>query len=172
MVGLVMGSMWGIISMGFSLKIETKKLSSIIKRVNAIDNTEVEVGFWDDRYGPENDNLPVAQVAAYNNFGTSFNPTRPFMDDTFEDMMYQAYMARGVKNVFLSVLINGRSTQRLLRDLGKRIKELMQLTILEYAANGGNSRETIERKNGRDTPLIDTGKMLESVRFIIHHGGM
>lgn len=158
--------------MGFSLKVETKRLSSLIKRTNAIDNTEVEVGFWDDRYGPENDNLPVAQVAAYNNFGTSFNPTRPFMDDTFEDIMYQAYMARGVKHIFLSVLTNGRSTQRLLRELGGTIKELMQVTIQQYAADGGNSQKTIEKKNGRDTPLIDTGKMLESVKFIIHKGGM
>jgi hypothetical protein len=157
--------------MGFSLKVETKRLDSLIKRVNAIDNTEIEVGFWDDRYGPENDNLPVAQVAAYNNFGTSFNPTRPFMDDTFEDYMYRAYMSREVKNVFTSVLTNGRSTQRLLRELGGKIKELMQLTILEYAADGGNSQRTIEKK-GRDSPLIDTGKMLESVRFIIHKGGM
>lgn len=157
--------------MGFTLKIETKKLQSLIKRTNAIDNTEVEVGFWDDRYGPENDNLPVALVAAYNNFGTSFNPTRPFMDDTFEDIMYQAYMARGVKHIFYSVLTNGRSTQRLLRELGATIKELMQLTILQYAADGGNSQKTIEKK-GRDSPLIDTGKMLESVRFRIHKGDM
>lgn len=157
--------------MGFSLKVETKRLDSLIKRVNAVNHTEVEVGFWDDRYGPENDNLPVAQVAAYNNFGTSFNPTRPFMDDTFEDMMYQIYMARGVKNVFLSVLSNGRGTQRLLRELGATIKELMQVTIQQYASDGGNSRSTIERK-GRDTPLIDTGKMLESVRFRIIQGGM
>lgn len=157
--------------MGFSLKIETKKLDSLIRRTNAIDNTEVEVGFWDDRYGPENDNLPVAQVAAYNNFGTSFNPTRPFMDDTFEDIMYQAYMARGVKHIFLSVLTNGRGTQRLLRELGGTIKELMQVTIAQYAADGGNSQKTIEKK-GRDSPLIDTGKMLESVRFRIIKGGM
>jgi hypothetical protein len=159
------------IAMGFSLKVETKKLQSLIKRVNVIDNTEIEVGFWDDRYGSENDNLAVAQVAAYNNFGTSFNPTRPFMDDTFEDIMYQAYMAREVKNIYISVLTNGRSTQRLLRGLGERIKGLMQLTILEYAANGGNSQKTIEKK-GRDSPLIDTGKMLESVRFRIQKGGM
>lgn len=158
--------------MGFTLKVETKRLSSLIKRTAAIDNTEVEVGFWDDRYGPENDNLPVYLVAAYNNFGTSFNPTRPFMDDTFEDFMYQAHMARGMKHIFYSVLTNGRSTQRLLRNLGATIKELMQLTILQYAAEGGNSKETIAKKNGRDTPLIDTGKMLESVRFRIQKGGM
>jgi hypothetical protein len=158
--------------MGFSLKVETKRLDSLIRRTKDINGTEVEVGFWDDRYGPENDNLPVAQVAAYNNFGTSFNPTRPFMDDTFEDMMYQIYMARSVKQIFLSVLTNGRSTQRLLRTLGATIKELMQVTIQQYAADGGNSQKTIEKKNGRDTPLIDTGKMLESVRFRIHKGGM
>lgn len=159
--------------MGFSLSVDMQRLSSLIQRTNKIHNTEVEVGFFEgDVYGPENDNLPVAQVAAYNNFGTSFNPTRPFMDDTFEDIMYRRYMVRDIKQIFTSVLTNGRSTQRMLRQLGAGIAALMKLTIEEYAAAGGNSHETIKKKNGRDTPLIDTGKMLESVRFRIHKGGM
>lgn len=153
--------------MGFSIKFENK-IPALIKRLDKLNGTEVEVGFFpEDRYGPENHNLPVATVAAYNEFGTVHNPQRPFMSDTFSDSMSQAAMARAMRDVFVGV-IKGTPVQRLLNMLGRITGELMQISIQQYAAMGGNSVETIKRKGGRDTPLIDTGKMLESVRFHIH----
>ena len=152
--------------MGFTLKVETKRLTSLIKRTETIDGTDVEVGFFeDDKYGPENQNLYVAQVAAYNNFGTTFNPERPFMDNTFLDTMSQFHYARGIRQVFISVLTNGRSTQRLLRSLGETVADVMRVEIDDYP--GSNSAATIARKGFND-PLYDTGKMLASVKFIIN----
>ncbi|UOL48483.1 hypothetical protein QGX12_gp161 [Pseudomonas phage Kremar] len=130
---------------------------------------EVEVGFFEeDRYGPENHNLPVATVAAYNEFGTVHNPQRPFMSDAFSENMSQLYMAKGMKAVFLDALQTGRAVNRLLKQLGRITGELIEVSIQQYAAAGGNSAATIKKKGGRDTPLIDTGKMIESVRFHIH----
>lgn len=155
--------------MGLSIKIETKRIGALIKRLNDLDGTEVESGFYEeDRYGPENGNLPVAQVAAYNNFGTSFNPTRPFMDNTFEGVMNRFHIERGMKKVFQSALTNGRSTQRLLRVLGDTIADIMRAEIDDFP--GSNSAATIARKGFND-PLYDTGKMLASVRFKIYQGG-
>lgn len=154
--------------MGLSIKFENK-IPALLKRLDKLNGTEVEVGFFEeDRYGPENHNLPVATVAAYNEFGTVHNPQRPFMSDTFSDGMSQNVMAKRMGDVFESVLKGSNATQRLLNILGKITGELMQISIQQYAAMGGNSVETIKRKGGRDTPLIDTGKMLESVRFHIH----
>lgn len=154
--------------MAFTFKFESK-IPALLKRLDKLDGMEVEVGFFEeDRYGPENHNLPVATVAAYNEFGTRHNPQRPFMSDTFSESMNQFYMAKGMKNVFLDVLKGGMATTRLLNTLGKLAGELMEVSIQQYAAMGGNSVETIKRKGGRDTPLIDTGKMIESVRFQIH----
>jgi hypothetical protein len=154
--------------MGFSIKFENK-IPALVKRLDKLNSMEVEVGFFEeDRYGPENANLPVATVAAMNEFGTRHNPTRPFMSDTFSDNMNQLFMARGMKAIFIDVIGGGNASQRLLATLGRLGAELMQISIQQYAAQGGNSLETIKRKNGRDTPLIDTGKMIESVRFHIH----
>ncbi len=154
--------------MGFSIKFDNK-IPALMKRLDKLNGMEVEVGFFEeDRYGPENHNLPVATVAAYNEFGTVHNPQRPFMYDTFSESMNQFYMAKGMKSVFEGVLKGGTATQRLLNSLGRLSGELMQISIQQYAAMGGNSVETIRRKGGRDTPLIDTGKMIESVRFHIH----
>lgn len=154
--------------MGFSIKFENK-IPALVKRLDKLNSMEVEVGFFEeDRYGPENANLPVATVAAMNEFGTKHNPQRPFMSDTFSDGMNQLFMAREMKSIYLDVIKGGTATQRLLINLGKLSAELMQVSIQQYAAQGGNSPQTIKKKNGRDTPLIDTGKMIESVRFHIH----
>ncbi|WYN05076.1 tail completion or Neck1 protein [Pseudomonas phage UNO-G1W1] len=154
--------------MGFSIKFENK-IPALLRRLDKLDGVEVEVGFFpEDRYGPENHNLPVATVAAYNEFGTVHNPQRPFMSDAFSDGMSQAAMARAMKAVYVDVIKGGTATQRLLNILGRITGEMIQISIQQYAAMGGNSVETIKRKGGRDTPLIDTGKMLESVRFHIH----
>ena len=154
--------------MGFSFKFENK-IPALIKRLDKLNGMEVEVGFFEeDRYGPENHNLPVATVAAYNEFGTVHNPQRPFMTDTFSESTNQAIMAGQMKQVFGNILKGGTATQRLLNILGRMIGDMMQISIAQYAAMGGNSKKTIEKKGGRDTPLIDTGKMLESDRFHIH----
>lgn len=155
--------------MGFTFKVETRKLPALRKRLEQLDGMEVEVGFFEeDRYGPENDNLPVAQVAFYNEFGTVHNPTRPFMAETFEDSLTQTFMQKMVKQVFENVLLNGRAVQRLLRDIGDGIAEQMMVRILNYP--GSNSPETIARKEGRNTPLRDTEFMMNSVKFHIHKG--
>jgi hypothetical protein len=153
--------------MASSIKFENK-IPALLKRLDKLNSMEVEVGFFEeDRYGPENHNLPVATVAAYNEFGTSHNPQRPFMSDTFSENMSQLYMAKGMKAVFLDVIKSGTATARLLKALGHMSAELMQVSIQQYAAAGGNSAATIKRK-GRDSPLIDTAKMIESVKFQVH----
>lgn len=153
--------------MGLTIKFETK-IPALVKRLDKLNGMEIEVGFFEeDRYGPENHNLPVATVAAYNEFGTRYNPQRPFMSDTFTDKMNQLFMARGMADVFEQTLKGGSIFSKL-RTLGHTSAELMQISIHQYAAGGGNSAETIKLKGGRDTPLIDTSTMLESVKFQIN----
>lgn len=154
--------------MGFTIKFETK-IPALIKRLDKLNGTKLDAGFFEeDRYGPENNNLSVATVAAMNEFGTKFNPTRPFMSDAFSDSMNKLYMARGMKGVFLDVIKGGTAGQRLMNTLGKLTVGMIQYSIQDYASRGGNSAATIALKKGRDTPLIDSGKMFESVKFYIH----
>lgn len=143
---------------------DTKKLDALIKRIAKINGKEIEIGFFpEDRYGPENGNLSVAQVAYYNEFGTSLNPTRPFMAETFESPTNQFHIANEFKKLALDLLKNGRGTNRLLKQVGEMVKDMMQVSIDDYP--GSNSQKTIERKGGRNDPLFDTGKMLKSVKF-------
>lgn len=153
--------------MGFTFKVEMRKLPALQKRLAQLNGTEVEIGFFEeDRYGPENENLPVAQVAYYNEFGTVHNPTRPFMEETFIADNHQSHMGKIIREIFVSSLTNGRSVSRLLLQLGDDVAEMMKTIILNYP--GSNSPKTIEKKGGRNTPLRDTEFMMNSVKFQIH----
>lgn len=60
-----------------------KGFDNLARRLKTLAATKVKVGFFEeDRY---DDGMPVAQVAAYNEFGTRFHPERPFMRETLED---------------------------------------------------------------------------------------
>lgn len=159
--------------MGFTVSVNTKPLEALIKRLSALNGTEVEVGFFEeDRYGPENGNLPVAMVAFFNEYGHSIGPQgvpeRPFMHETFGGRQDKAHMARAMRKVFISAILDGRSVDRMLRELGEQVKDQLVVAIDDYP--GSNSATTIKRK-GFDDPLLDTGKMLESVKFRVHKGG-
>lgn len=158
--------------MAFTISRETKGLTALIKRMQQLDNTEVEVGFFEeDRYGPENNNLPVALVAYLNEYGHSIGPQgvpeRPFMHETFGDRMGQFHMARAMREVFITAIKDGRAVERLLKKLGHMVGDLLEVAIIDYP--GSNSPTTIARK-GFDDPLRDTDRMLNSVKFQVHKG--
>lgn len=149
--------------MGFTFKLDTKKLEAVIRNTSKLDGTEVDVGFFEeDKYGPENNNHQVAQVAFFNERGTLTNPRRPFMATTFNDRDTQNALGTLMSKAFQSSLVDGRQVQRLLKQLGEEAQSRIQKTILTWP--GSNSQNTIDRK-GRNSPLRDTEFMLESVKF-------
>lgn len=160
-------------TVGFTIKVEKSGLESLIRRMQQLDGTEVEDGFFEeDRYGPENMNLPVAMVAYFNEYGHSIGPQgvpeRPFMHETYGDNMAQLHMARAMRKVFMAAIVDGRSVDRLLANTGRMVGEMIEQAIIDYP--GSNALTTIRRKGFND-PLRYTDKMLESVKFQIHKGG-
>lgn len=159
--------------MSFTIKVQKSGLTALIQRMQKLDGTEIENGFFEgDRYGAENFNLPVAFVAYMNEYGHSIGiqgvPERPFMHDTYEDKMNQLHMARAMRNVFVAAIVDGRTVDRVLSQTAKMVVDLIQESIDDYP--GSNSTTTIKRKGFND-PLRDTDKMLNSVKFRIHKGG-
>lgn len=115
-------------------KFDKRSLTSLIKRVRSLDGTCIDTGFFDeDQYGPENSNLPVAQVAWYNERGLgNMVPSRPFMETTFTDTIELQFYAAGMARVAKDVLDQGRHTKALLRDLGAHIVGVMQMNIADW----------------------------------------
>lgn len=125
---------------------------------------EVQVGFQEGE--SSDDGISLAEIAAYNELGSSSIPARPFMRQSFENHGDELQAACDQVNVNLS---NGSTAESALHELGVFVKGLVQSEIVD----GGfapNSAYTIAQK-GSDTPLIDTGRMRQSVNFVIKEGG-
>lgn len=143
------------------MRLDTKKLKAAIRRLNKLDGKTVDIGFFaEDKY---DDGIQVAQVAQWNNYGSSYHPERPFMNDTFESKQVIQAVTQNLKASMIAA-IKGLDVTHHLKALGDRIAELMKKAIEDYP--GHNSSATIARK-GFDDPLYDTGKMLASVKFKI-----
>lgn len=125
---------------------------------------EVRVGFQgDEKY---EDGTTIAEVAAYNEFGSSDTPERPFMRQSFENHESELQAACDAANRLVS---SGGSADQALQQIGVVAKGLVQ----EEIVNGGfapNAESTI-RKKGSEQPLIDTGTMRQSVNFVVKRRG-
>lgn len=150
--------------MAASRKYDKRALQSLIKRVAAMDGVEVSVGFFpEDKYGPDNDNLPVAQVAWYNERGLGMVvPPRPFMETSFNRDEQRFYFA-GMKAVWLDVLQQGRQTKAKLRALGDHAVGIVKMTIDGWTTPANSDRWAAIK--GKNDPLVFTGKMLDSVTY-------
>lgn len=151
----------------FKLTVEkdTKGWEDIKKRLIK-EQKELHIGwFQGNNYGPENDNLPVAQVAQWNEEGSITNPMRPFIRMGFmrhvEKGLYQSYFIDSIQRI-----ADGTSTfTQEYTKLGPVFVKDMQEVIEDWNIPP-NSPTTIAEKGFND-PLIHTGKMHDSVSFKI-----
>lgn len=126
---------------------------------------EVAVGFQSDGESYE-DGTSVAEVAAYNELGSSSVPARPFMRQSFENHKDDLKAACERVN---RTLASGGNLETALDQLGVATKALVQEEIVdgEFTPNA----ESTIRKKGSDKPLIDTGTMRQSVNYIVRRRG-
>ncbi len=134
------------------------------RELQKMTNMEVQVGFQgDEKY---EDGTTIAEVAAYNEFGSSDTPERPFMRQSFENHESELQAACDAANRLVS---SGGSADQALQQIGVVAKGLVQ----EEIVNGGfapNAESTI-RKKGSEQPLIDTGTMRQAVNFVVKQRG-
>ncbi len=126
-------------------------------------NQVVRTGFFpESSYGPENDNLPVAEVARFNEEGTITNPVRPFMRVGFAlplekgkyDNLFQTTIGR---------ILDGKSTfAQEYKILTAVFEEDMKKSILSWSTPPNSPRTVAEK--GFNDPLIDSKTMLNEVK--------
>lgn len=144
-------------SLGWSnLTPEGKKY---FKELEQLAKMEVQVGFQADSGSYEN-GATLAEVAAYNELGTSSTPARPFMRKSFENHEKELQKACDQVN---KTLAKGGTTQQALDELGAFVKGLVQEEIVsgDFAPNA----ESTIAKKGSEQPLIDNGFMRQSVNY-------
>lgn len=126
---------------------------------------EVRVGFQHGK-ATEEDGTDVCDVAAWNELGTVNMPSRPFLRKSVDENIDKI-------NSFLQSkkddLVSGVSVEQVLKEIGIFQKDLIQEKITE-GSFAPNAEFTI-RKKGSSKPLIDTGRMRQSVNYEIKKKG-
>lgn len=126
---------------------------------------EVRIGFQHGEASEDN-GTDICDIAAWNELGTEHIPSRPFLRKSVDEN-------EGKINQFLQAevqsLANGKTAEALLNEIGNFQKSLVQEKITE-GTFAPNAEQTIRRK-GSSKPLIDTGRMRQSVNYVIKRKG-
>lgn len=156
--------------MSIKITVDTSGWDKIKKNLLQANKESLNVGFFpESRYGPENHNLPVATVAAWMEEGDPEKyPPRPFIRMGFLPRLktteYVPIFQQAIKSV-----LDGQSTfKQAYTKLGPILVKGLQNEIISWDTPP-NSPRTVEAKGFND-PLINTGKMLESVDFKVEKG--
>ena len=151
--------------MALEFKDMTPEGKRFLKELRKLESLEVRVGFQAGQATYE-DGADLAEVAAFNELGSSDTPARPFMRQSFENHEAELQAACDAAN---KVLADGGTAQQALQKIGVFAKGLVQQEIVDggFAPNA----ETTVKKKGSDKPLIDSGLMRESVNFVIKGRG-
>lgn len=135
------------------------------KMLKDLAELEVRVGFQHGK-ATEDDGTDICDIAAWNELGTSHMPSRPFLRQSVDEN-------EGKINSFLQSkkadLVRGVPAEQILKEIGIFQKDLIQ----EKITNGSfapNAESTVRRK-GSSKPLIDTGRMRQSVNYEIKKKG-
>ena len=141
-----------------------KKLQELSDRLGK--GGVVQVGFFPDaRYtsthpirGTKRKALPVAQVAFWNNFGTSRTPARPFFSVAIKDQ--SAHWGRDLADFAKH---NGYDSQKTLESMGHSIKDDIVHMITVWSQPANSPRWAAIK--GFNKPLVDDGTMQRNVSF-------
>lgn len=126
---------------------------------------EVRVGFQRGK-SQEEDGTDMCDVAAFNELGTDHIPARPFIRQSVDDneSKINSFLKEEVKD-----FTHGKSAEQILKGIGIFQKDLMQdkITSGSFAPNA----ESTIKKKGSSKPLVDTGRMRQSVNYVIQKKG-
>ena len=135
------------------------------KMLKELAEKEVRIGFQHGA-AAEDDGTDMCDVAAWNELGTVRSPSRPFLRKSVDENT-------GKINSFLKSqkrnLVNGASAEQVLKEIGIFQKDLIQEKITEGSFTP-NAPSTIRKKKS-SKPLIDTGRMRQSVNYVIQKKG-
>jgi hypothetical protein len=119
--------------------------------------------------GVYEDGLTIATIAAVNNFGSADGkiPPRPFLAPAIEKgaPVYQ----RLAEVMIPKVLAGEMDMTMLLEQMGQLAEGHVKQEITDLDTPP-NAQSTIDRK-GSSSPLIDTGALRQSIRYVIDDSG-
>lgn len=144
-----------------TLTAEGRKFQKMLKELADL---QVRVGFQQGE--ASQDGVDMCDIAAWNELGTEHSPSRPFLRKSVDENVDKI---NGFLQSKKSDLVRGKSAEQVLKEIGIFQKDLIQEKITEGSFTP-NAPATIKKK-GSDKPLIDTGRMRQSVNYVIKKKG-
>lgn len=143
----------------------TPEGQKFLDEIAKLKEQQVFVGFQAGQVADDK-GVDIAQIAMFNELGTSTAPARPFLRmsvDENEDVI------RDQCGKELKKLTSGGTAETLLKRIGALGVRLVQEKIVNGSFEA-NAPATIRKKHS-DKPLIDTGRMRQSVKYVIKKKG-
>lgn len=137
------------------MSINGKLYKEVLKKLQ-LSKYNFEIGLFKEK-GKYNDGKYVAEVGYENNFGTGLIPARPFLLEGAESSKEKAM------KVAIYELSNTFNERKALKEASKVLVDGIKEYITELSTPP-NAPSTIEKK-GSSNPLIDTGRMRNSIDF-------
>ena len=132
-------------------------------KLNRINPSGVDIGVFSNAM---NKGKSVAEYAIANEFGVPSKnvPSRPFLRSTFDQNVDKIEdMIKAFVKAFIKRSISERN---FFRTVGSMLQDKIKLRITESKSWAiANKASTIARKKGGDTPLIDTGRLRQSIIY-------
>jgi hypothetical protein len=143
-----------------------KGASRIIGEAKKTNGSYVDIGVHSDAGDHESDDLTadlvtIAEVAFWNEYGTSNIPERSFIRATID--ANRKRLERETQKLYRKVVDGKIDTKKALDMLGLRIQEMIKQTILEQN-DPPNAPSTVERK-GFNNPLVDSRQLWRSIAY-------
>lgn len=141
--------------------------ADIGKELAKFEKMSIFIGFQGAAAAIFDGDASVVDIATFNEFGTKDVPPRPFLRSTIDTN----------REKYLKVLqdVTGQILDRKMTALeaAERIGILAQADVQKKIRNlrtPANKQSTIDKK-GSDNPLVDIGRLLQSVTYTVRVGG-
>ena len=141
---------------------EGKRFFAEIEKLKQL---ECRVGFQQGAASSD-EGVDMCDIALWNELGTVNSPSRPFLRMSVDDNAPQITQFCQAQ---VRKLANGGTAQEVLNSVGVFGKGLVQAKIGD-GSFAPNAPSTIRKKKS-DKPLIDTGRMRQSVNYVIQTKG-
>jgi hypothetical protein len=158
-------------------------LARIMRELARADGSYVTVGIHDDA-GSTDEGTSVAQVGAFHEFGVGV-PMRAFLRPTIDEKTSEIVSLAA--DCYGKIIDGGMNTPKALGLIGEYAQGQVQktlrakrtewpalaaATIARKAKKGGlRGKKRASFLGGTGNPLIDTGQLMQSIRYKRHIGG-
>lgn len=166
--------------MSFKLKVDKSGWEKLKKELLKAEAHEVQLGWFEEnQYGPDNDNLQMAQVAQWNNEGHinganslvpgAITPPRPFMTVGLPGAFKAGANKDDFKDMVVAVL-KGESVLTAMQKTTNNFERTLRKVMLDWDTPP-NAPLTVELK-GFDDPLVNSSELIANITAKVEKKGV